>query len=181
MRNRRQQKKTEFNISQEQSSSEIIPEQNIALPEEIYDYPKELQKAENLEKYLREMLSSEDHGGILLQKLDRVILNVWVLNDEKLNSVLANYSGEYSPITKLEAKCSWSLLKKFVDELKNISLNEGERLVPIASEYFNMVTVNISKNGEERLKKEVNLIADKLQMPIDSFNFYIYPDTNPLT
>ena len=148
---------------------------------EIYDYPAEEQKAEKLEAYLRSSLSPQDHGGIYFEKKDTVKLYVWVSLPEKLDAALSAYQGEPFSVERLQARCSLALLQSFAEQIDKIDRTETQRLIPVVSEEYNMLTANMSEQGSDIFQKEIKKIADELNIPQECFNFHIFSSENPLT
>lgn len=149
--------------------------------QETYDYPAEAQKAEKLEAYLRSALSPQDHGGIYLEKKDTVKLYVWVFLPEKLDAALSAYQGEPFCVERLQARCSLAQLQNFAEQIDKIDRTETQRLIPVVSEEYNMLTANLAEQGSDRFQKEIKQIARDLDIPQECFNFHIFSSENPLT
>ncbi len=140
---------------------------------EKYNYLAEAEKAEALEKYLRENLSEEDHGGIFLQKLDVVTLSIWYVNEENIKEIISEYPGEPFEVIFLEANCSYKKLHNFAEELLTLNVPENEIFLPYISEEDNWIAVNISENAYEILKDDIFSLAEKHSMERNDWKLVI--------
>lgn len=180
----KEEETTQPNPDTSKDTSSVIQDSlsgNFVLAQETYDYPAEAQKAEKLEAYLRSVLSPQDHGGIYLEKKDTVKLYVWVFLPEKLDAALSAYQGEPFCVERLQARCSLAQLQNFAEQINKIDRTETQRLIPVVSEEYNMLTANLSEQGSDRFQKEIKQIARDLDIPQECFNFHIFSSENPLT
>lgn len=180
----KEEETTQSNPDTSKDTAAVIrdsPSDSSVLAQETYDYPAEAQKAEKLEAYLRSALSPQDHGGIYLEKNDTVKLYVWVFLPEKLDAALSAYQGEPFCVERLQARCSLAQLQNFAEQIDKIDRTETQRLIPVVSEEYNMLTANLSKQGSDRFQKEIKQIARDLDIPQECFNFHIFSSENPLT
>lgn len=180
----KEEETTQPNPDTSKDTSSVIqdsPSGSSVLAQETYDYPAEAQKAEKLEAYLRSVLSPQDHGGIYLEKKDTVKLYVWVFLPEKLDAALSAYQGEPFCVERLQARCSLAQLQNFAEQINKIDRTKTQRLIPVVSEEYNMLTANLSEQGSDRFQKEIKQIARDLDIPQECFNFHIFSSENPLT
>ena len=180
----KEEETTQPNPDTSKDTSSVIqdsPSGSSVLEQETYDYPAEAQKAEKLEAYLRSALSPQDYGGIYLEKKDTVKLYVWVFLPEKLDAALSAYQGEPFCVERLQARCSLAQLQNFAEQINKIDRTETQRLIPVVSEEYNMLTANLSEQGSDRFQKEIKQIARDLDIPQECFNFHIFSSENPLT
>ncbi len=182
--NEKEEETTQPNPDTSKDTSSVIqdsPSGSSVLEQETYNYLAEAQKAEKLEAYLRSALSPQNHGGIYLEKKDTVKLYVWVFLPEKLDAALSAYQGEPFCVERLQARCSLAQLQNFAEQIDKIDRTETQRLIPVVSEEYNMLTANLSEQGSDKFKKEIKQIARDLDIPQECFNFHIFSSENPLT
>ncbi len=180
----KEEETTQPNPDTSKDTSSVIqdsPSGSSVLEQETYNYLAEAQKAEKLEAYLRSALSPQNHGGIYLEKKDTVKLYVWVFLPEKLDAALSAYQGEPFCVERLQARCSLAQLQNFAEQIDKIDRTETQRLIPVVSEEYNMLTANLSEQGSDKFKKEIKQIARDLDIPQECFNFHIFSSENPLT
>lgn len=159
------------------------PDSGEIVAKNAYDYALEEEKATALEIYLRETLSPADYGGIYLWKSDVVGIDVWVVNEENVVAALDAYTGAEFEVNLKSAKCSIEDLRNLSETFNNIPLNTGESMRPIISEYYNMITCNISEIGAERLKNEIDNAVKKSHISSECVSIYVISLSreNPVT
>lgn len=178
----------------ESENHNVNPDTNIVIPEfsnEVssfseeneYNYIKQVELAEKLEKYLRKNLSDEDYGGMYILKLDTVSLNIWVVNKEKVESVIGRYSEKPLEINCFETNCSYKKLTEFAKEIEQLSAHMGKDVLTIISEEDNWVAINLSQNTYSELANNIYEIIQNHSMPENSWKIVVLNsgDENPNT
>lgn len=172
-----------------ESEKERIEEINPQTPieedqiEVLYDYPKELEKAIAIEAYLRNTLSTKDYGGIYLKQSDVVTIDLWVVNSDIVNDALQTYNGETFTINLKTARCSIENMHNFAKVLNDIELQSNEHLSVYLSEMDNLLAVNISETGANRIRAEIEKAIEEYQIANECVQIFEISEhgENPVT
>lgn len=155
-------------------------------------------RATATESYLRSVLSDSDHGGISVftgtwgDTLDNAVndtdagmprLIIHVINKDAFNKAIQLYTGKQCKFIIEDGKWSLEDMNNFAQVLKSIKLEPKETVLVYTSEESNCIAVNISKDGEDRLKNEVNTLLQDYNIPDGCVQIWTLGGTgeNPVT
>lgn len=146
-------------------------------------YQQSYERAVATEEHLRATLSNNDYGGIHIWQQDTVTIDVWVINQDKVNAVIQSFPGTPYPVNMKTGRCSLAAMGNLDSALRGIVLNDGESLEVYISEIDNALAVNISKTGEERLRSEISSLVQASQIPSECVVIFVIDPAgeNPVT
>lgn len=126
-----------------------------------------------MERYLRSVLSDKDHGGIsvftgtwgdtledTINDIDAGVprLIIYAINKDALNQAIQIYTGKPPKIIIKDGQWSLEDMNNFAGVLKSIKLEQKETLLIYTSEESNRIAANISQEGEDRLRNEIDTL-----------------------
>jgi len=93
------------------------------------------------------------------------------------------YTGKQCKFIIEDGKWSLEDMNNFAQVLKSIKLEPKETVLVYTSEESNCIAVNISKDGEDRLKNEVNTLLQDYNIPDGCVQIWTLGGTgeNPVT
>lgn len=170
----------------ETADGQIVPPESLSSPDNsVLERQALVERAEALEIYLRDKLSSEDHGGIYLERNSwedgGVYLYVWVVKESALNAALAAYPGDSFPIERLKARCSMAQLLKFDAALDDLKLGKGASIRHAFNEADNAVVCTASGTDFKGISSKIEQLAQEFQIPMDCVIIKKAPTENPVT
>lgn len=170
--------------SLEVQSNPETPQSSEAIEDKVtYDYEAERRKAIDLETYLWEKLSKDEHGGIFLRKGSTLGIDIWVVDTEKVERLLSEYAIKDIDVTLKLAKCTYRDMENLSSELLHIPIASNEGILPSISKQNNSITIYISSNDAKALAAKVQDVIEKQNFPQDCVNINVVPDAreNPTT
>lgn len=151
-----------------------------------------------MERYLRSVLSDKDHGGIsvftgtlgdtledTINDIDAGVprLIIYAINKAALNQAIQAYTGKPPKIILKDGQWSLEDMNNFAGTLKSIKLEPKETLLIYTSEESNRIAANISQEGEDHLRNEIETLMKSYNISGECVNIWTLGSTgeNPST
>lgn len=140
------------NISRQEENTEQIPESQVSSQESPpLQIPEEITGEERtqFQQYLQQNLSGDDYAYIDMNTSDKPPC-IWVVNNEKLEAVVAAYTGKKPSFQKIQADYSFNEINQAIAEIEVLPMVvESYRKISSISCYEGFLDVLLLEPYEE--------------------------------